>query len=115
MKWTVKFYNQNIYDNFMAWPVGIKSRFMRIVKMIEEYGPNLGMPYTKSIKDGLFEIRSKSSEGIGRAFFCYVKSRHVVILHGFIKKTEKTPAKELEIARRRMREVKDYEVWSNKI
>ncbi len=106
MKWTVEFYSKAVYDDLMAWPVGIKSRFMRIVNMVEEYGPNLGMPYTKPMRDGFFEIRSKGSEGIGRAFFCYVKSHRVVILHGFIKKTEKTPIKKLQIARRRMKEVR---------
>jgi len=69
-------------------------------------GPNLGMPYTRPFGDGLFEIRAKGTEGIGRAFFCCVVGRRVIILHGFIKKTQTTPAKELEIARKRLKEIK---------
>jgi len=69
-------------------------------------GPNLGMPYTRPFGDGLFEIRAKGVEGIGRAFFCCVVGRRVIILHGFIKKTQTTPSKELEIARRRLKEIK---------
>jgi phage-related protein len=54
---------------------------------------------------GLFEIRVKGKEGIGRAFFCTIVDRRIVILHAFIKKSQKTPKKELEIARRRLRDV----------
>lgn len=69
-------------------------------------GPNLGMPYTRAMGDGLFEIRAKGQEGIGRAMFCTLVGRRVVVLHGFIKKTEQTPAKDLDTARRRMKEVR---------
>jgi len=54
---------------------------------------------------GLFEIRAKGREGIGRALFCTVKCLEIVILHSFIKKTQRTPKKELEKARRRMKEL----------
>ena len=70
-------------------------------------GPNLGMPYTRPFGEGLFEIRANGREEIGRAFFCTLVGRRVVILHGFIKKTEQTPAKELKTARQRLNEVKN--------
>jgi phage-related protein len=57
----------------------------------------------------LFEIRSKGQEGIGRAFFCYKKGKTIIILHGFIKKTNSTPKKELDIAKLRMKEVQKNE------
>ncbi len=69
------------------------------------FGPNLGMPFTRAMGKGLFEIRAKGKEGIGRAFFCTIVDRRIVILHTFIKKSQKTPKKELEIARRRMADV----------
>ncbi len=69
-------------------------------------GPNLGMPYTRAMGDGLFEIRANGQEGIGRAMFCTLVGRRVVVFHGFIKKTEQTPAKDLDTARRRMKEVR---------
>jgi len=56
---------------------------------------------------GLFELRLKASEGISRVFYCTVSGRRVVMLHQFIKKTQKTPAREIEIARRRMKELLD--------
>lgn len=71
------------------------------------FGPSLGMPYTRAMGGGLFEIRAHGREGIARVFYCTVVGRKIVILHGFVKKTEKTPRNELEIALRRMKEVKD--------
>jgi len=54
---------------------------------------------------GLFELRIKAAEGIARVFYCTVVDRRIVVLHQFVKKADKTPPKELEIARRRMKEV----------
>ena len=68
--------------------------------MIEELGPNLGKPYVGTIGSGLYEIRAKGREGIGRSLYCTVKGREVVILHSFIKKTQKTPKKELDLAKK---------------
>ena len=70
-----------------------------------ESGPNLGLPYTRPFGDGLFEIRAKGAEGMGRAFFCSLVGRKIVILHGFIKKTQQTPAKDLKTARKRLKEI----------
>ena len=54
---------------------------------------------------GLFEIRAKGSEGIGRAFYCARIGQRIVILHQFIKKSQKTPAREIRIARARLKEI----------
>jgi phage-related protein len=75
--------------------------------MIEEFGSDLGKPYTSKVEKELFEIRAKGKEGIGRSFFCTTKGRKVIILHSFIKKTQKIPKKELEIARKRLKEYKN--------
>ncbi len=56
--------------------------------------------------DGLFELRCKGAEGIGRAFYCTMVGREIVILHNFIKKTQETPDRELMTARKRLKEVK---------
>lgn len=73
-----------------------------------EFGWPIGMPLCRSIKgyDGLWEIRTNISDGrIARVFFCVQKGA-MVLLHGFIKKTQKTPVRELDIAWRRMRGLK---------
>jgi phage-related protein len=56
---------------------------------------------------GLFELRLKSREGIGRVFYCTLVDRKIILLHQFGKKTGKTPPKELALARKRMKEWKD--------
>jgi phage-related protein len=88
-------------------PAGFIARFLRYAERMEIYGPDLGMPHTRATGEGLFELRLKATEGIARVFYCTVVARRIVMLHKFIKKSEKTPRKELEIARRRMKEVKD--------
>ena len=69
-------------------------------------GPNLGEPHTKAFGEGLYELRLKGAEGIARVFFCTLVGKRVVMLHSFIKKTEKTPPRERGIAELRMKEVK---------
>jgi len=80
-------------------------KLLHILELMENFGVNLGEPFTKPLGKGLFEIRVKSNEGIGRSIYCYKKGNTIVILHSFIKKTQKTPKKELEIALSRKMEV----------
>ncbi|EKE01669.1 MAG: hypothetical protein ACD_21C00077G0005 [uncultured bacterium] len=110
MKWKVSFYSNAVYNDFMQWPNKIKGRFIRSVELMEEYGADLDMPHTKSLGNGLFELRVRGQEGIGRAFFCYAVSECIIILHGFIKKTQKTPSKELRLAKERLKKVKNHEL-----
>ncbi len=105
MDYMISFFNEAVQAEFDGWPVGLRARFRALTIRMETYGPNLGMPHTRTMGDGLFEIRAKAEEGIGRAFYCTLVGRRIVILHGFIKKTDKTPQRELVIARNRLREV----------
>jgi phage-related protein len=108
MAWTIDFY-EGVEDDLLAMPAKIQARMLKLLEMVEAHGANLGMPHTKPMGDGLFEIRAKAETGIGRAFFCYVQGEHVMILHAIVKKTQKTPKKDLELARKRMKEVGQYE------
>ncbi len=105
MTYSLLFFNASVQAEIEGWPAGINASFVRITEQMVESGPNLGLPYTRPFGDGLFEIRAKGEEGIGRAFFCTLIGRRIVILHGFIKKTQQTPAKELKLARKRLKEV----------
>ena len=69
----------------------------------------MGLPHTKAIDKGLFELRIKSKEGIARVFFCTKIGKKIIILHSYIKKSQKIPKRELKIAISRMNEVKDNE------
>ena len=106
MAWTVTFFNQRVEGEILALSPGFVARFIRYAERMEEFGPDLGMPHTRAMGGGLFELRIKAAEGIARVFYCTVVDRRIVVLHQFVKKSEKTPPKELDVARRRMKEVK---------
>jgi phage-related protein len=76
---------------------------------MELYGPDLGMPHTRAMGKGLFELRLKAKEGLARILYCTMIGKEIMILHQYIKKSDKTPPKELALARRRMKEVKDVD------
>ena len=70
-----------------------------------EFGWPLGMPYCRSLGNGLWEVRSDLTDGkIGRVIFCVARER-MVLLHSFVKKTQKTPSHDLRLALKRMKEV----------
>jgi phage-related protein len=106
MSWKISFYNRKVEREALNLPDGILANTLRILELIEEFGPSIGKPYTAPMGDGLFEIRARGKEGIGRLLFCPVKGKEVVILHSFVKKTQKTPRRDLMIARRRLGELK---------
>jgi len=106
VNWKVTFYSPSLEEEILQLPAGFVARFLRYAERMEIYGPDLGMPHTRAMGRGLFELRLKAAEGIARVFYCTVVGRQIVMLHQFKKKSEKTPRKELDIARRRMEEVK---------
>jgi len=109
VNWRVSFYSARLQNEILELPAGFVARFLRYAERMEIYGPDLGMPHTRAMGDGLFERRLKAGEGIARVFYCTAVGRRIVMLHQFIKKSGKTPRKELAIARARMKEVKDAE------
>ena len=66
----------------------------------------LGEPHTKAMGSGLFELRLKGAEGIARVFYCTLIGNRIVMLHSFVKKTDRTPKRELEVAQSRLKEIK---------
>ncbi|MBI5557076.1 MAG: type II toxin-antitoxin system RelE/ParE family toxin [Deltaproteobacteria bacterium] len=107
MSWVITYCSDSLQEEILAMPAGFLGRFLRYSDRMELYGPDLGMPHTRAMGDGLFELRLKGAEGIARVFYCTAAGKKIVILHQFIKKTDKTPPKELAIARRRMKEIKN--------
>lgn len=107
MSWTITYYSESLQEEILAMPAGFLGRYLRYSDRLEVYGPDLGMPHTRAMGEGLFELRLKAAEGIARVFYCTTIGKKVVMLHQFIKKTNKTPSRELTTARRRMKEVKN--------
>jgi phage-related protein len=105
--WSVSYFNPRVQQEIEKWPVGIYADFLRLIELVEVHGADLRMPHSRAMGKGLFELRCKGSEGIGRAFYCTLVGKEIVILHSFIKKTQETPPAELTIARKRQKEVKN--------
>jgi phage-related protein len=105
MNWTVEFFSESVEDNILDMPPKIQARMIKLLELIEKHGANIGSPHTESMGDGLFEVRAKAKEGIGRSLYCYMKGRHIVVLHAFVKKSNKTPKQDLDLAKKRKGEV----------
>ena len=105
--WSINYFNARVQQDIESWPVGIYADFLRLVRLMEEHGADLRMPHSRAMGQGLFELRCRGQEGIGRAFYCTLVGREIVILHSFIKKTQETPDSEMRIARKRLKGVKN--------
>jgi len=106
MSYSITYYSESLQAEIMALPVTLQARYIGLTARMMEYGANLGQPHTEAFGDGLFELRLKGAEGIARVFYCTLVGRKIVMLHCFIKKTQKTPVKERKIAEKRMKEIK---------
>lgn len=105
MSWKIEYYSPKIEKEILNLPTGLLGRYLHLSDLMIEFGSNLGMPHTKPIDGGLFELRVKSQEGIARVFFCTKIGKRIIMLHVFIKKTPKIPKKDLKLAEKRMKEV----------
>jgi phage-related protein len=104
--YTITYYSEAVQDDILALPDTLAARYVVLTRRMVALGPNLGEPHTKAFGSGLFELRLKGADGIARVFFCTLVGRRIVMLHSFIKKTGKTPLRELEIAQSRLKELK---------
>ena len=107
MNWTIEFFDESVEAETFALPPKILAKMLHIFELIEMVGAQLGEPYTKPLNNGLFEVRAKAQEGIGRSIYCYQKGQKIIILHTFVKKDQKTPKRDIEIALKRKKEIDD--------
>lgn len=107
MTWTIVYRYKDVEQFVLTLPAGLSAKYFHLTDLMLEFGADLGMPHTKAMSDGLCELRVKGKEGIARVFYCTKVGKRIIMLHGFVKKTQKTPAKELRKAQRRLSEVKN--------
>lgn len=105
MAFEVSYFHERVLSEVQSWPVDVSADYARLIELLTEHGPSLRMPHSRAFGDGLFEVRPRGRSGIGRAFYCFLLGKRVVVLHAFIKKTQQTPDKELNLARKRLKEV----------
>lgn len=102
---SIEYFSEAVRLGIDRLPMTVRARFAGYTKRMKQSGPNLGMPHTRAMGDDLFELRLKGAEGIARVFYCAVCEHRIVMLHSFVKKSQATPARELETARRRKKEM----------
>ncbi|MCZ7560450.1 MAG: type II toxin-antitoxin system RelE/ParE family toxin [Burkholderiaceae bacterium] len=103
----IEYFHERVLAEIQSWPVDVLADYARLVELLADHGPHLRLPHSRPLGEGLFELRPRGRSGIGRAFYCFVVARRVVVVHAFIKKSQQTPDKELKLARKRARETFD--------
>ena len=106
MDYHIDYFSEEVEKEILSLPDTLAARYVVLTRRMISIGSNLGPPHTDSFGDSLFELRLKGVEGIARVFFCTLVGRRIIMLHSFIKKTQKTPLREIEIARKRMKDIK---------
>ena len=82
-------------DNKMA------AKLVGLMEILEEKGPELRMPYSEHLEEGIFELRCKQGSNITRVLYFFFVGQKIIMTNGFVKKTQKTPPKEIKLAKER--------------
>ena len=101
MTYSVEYFHARVLAEIESWPADVVADYARMIELLIENGLNLGLPHSRAFGEGLFELRPRGRSGIGRAFYCFLIGRRVMVLHAFVKKTQETPDRELKLARKR--------------
>lgn len=82
-------------DNKMA------AKLVGLMELLEEKGTDLRLPYSSHLEDGIFELRCKQGSNVTRSLYFFYEGNIIVVTNGFVKKTQKTPRNELNLAKKR--------------
>jgi phage-related protein len=107
MNWVVEYYRdahgrQPVRDFIHSLPGDSQAKIYRTIKLLREYGVLLKEPYTKQIRGKIRELRITDNRGAVRILYFTVTGKRLILLNGFIKKSDKTPEREIETAEKRM-------------
>ena len=106
MPWRVETLNDTVDGELDALAADMRARFARICQLIAAVGlERVGAPHVRHLTGPLWEIRLRGRDGIARALYVVAKDRRVVVVRAFVKKTRRTPRREIELALRRAGEV----------
>jgi phage-related protein len=107
MAWTVTTLNDLVDAEIEALPADMRARLVRLSEIIEEHGLDaLPRDTVDHLGNKLWELRIRGKSGISRAIYVTASGQRVVVVRVFVKKTQKTPNKELRLARERAKEVR---------
>lgn len=110
-KYTIEFYRQEdgtepAKDFIENLPPKMIAKILKVVELLERNGPLVRMPYSEHLEDGIFEIRAKQGCDIVRVLYFFIADKKIILANGFVKKTNKTPKREMKKAKKFRR---DYE------
>lgn len=107
MPWRVEILNETVAAEIAALPADMQARFLRLADRITAAGlQSLGEPHVKHLEDKLWELRLTGRDGIARALCVTAIGQRVVVVRAFVKKSQKTPRSEIELALRRAKEIR---------
>lgn len=112
MTWTVEYYmdsrgKEPVVDFLDALPIEVQAKTLRLIDLLANHGVLLKEPYTRQIRGKLRELRITDRLGEIRILYFAFADRRLVLLHGFVKKTRKTPVRQIDIAERRLNDFVD--------
>lgn len=107
MEWKIEFYRDKndkepVKEFLNGLSIPVRAKVVKLFNRLSEYGVLLKEPYTRQVKGKIRELRIKDSQGAIRVLYFTYTGKRFILLHGFIKKTEKTPVKDVELAEKRM-------------
>ena len=106
MEWRVEVLNETVREELDALPKDIRARLIRLSRHISQVGlESLREPHVKHLDGKLWEMRLMGRDGIARALYVTALGRRVIIVRAFVKKTQKMPQAEIDLALKRAKEV----------
>ena len=105
MSFEIEYFHERVLHDIESWPVDVLADCARLVELLIEMGRVSGFRTRGLSVTVCLSFRPRGRSGIGRAFYCFLVGKRVVVLHSFIKKSQETPDRELKLARKRMKEV----------
>lgn len=91
----------------------MRAKTVMLIELLAENGSSLREPYSKHLVDGIFELRAKVGSDISRVLYFFVFGKKIILTNGFVKKTQKTPKHEIELAQKYRNEFLDRERKQN--
>ena len=106
MRFTVEFYEKENGEipviNFIdSLEPKLGAKVLSLIEILEEKGNQLRLPYSECLEDGIFELRCKFGSDITRTLYFFYEGANIILTNGFVKKTQKTPAQEIKLAKLR--------------
>ena len=93
-----------VRDFIFSLDIKMRSKLLSYIDLLKERGTDLRLPFSEHLEDGIFELRVKFGSNITRVLYFFASGKRIILTNGFVKKTQKTPRKEIKLAKRRRKD-----------